>query len=157
MTLIASAMFQDKLRAWAEPRLGVAPGELAPDFEFVGVIDTEAKRPVAVFGYNACYGHHLTMHVVSERGKLWLTRRVLALVFGYAFHYKGVARVNAVVPAHNVPIQILCLKMGFRVEGTMRCGADDGTDGILFSMLRDECRWLQVKEASHGQKERAEG
>ena len=150
MALHVTAQPQDKLRAWAAPRLGVEPNELAPDFEFLGIFDGDQTDPAAAVGYNAHFNHYLSIHVVAERGRLWITRSVCALVFGYAFDHKGVTRINAVVPAHNLPVQILCLKLGFRIEATMRCGAEDGTDGILFSMLRHECRWIPAKGAANG-------
>jgi RimJ/RimL family protein N-acetyltransferase len=150
MALRVTALFQDRLREWAAPRLGVKPDELALDFEFVGIFDGDQADPLAAVGYNAHFNHYLSIHVVAEKGRRWITPSVCALVFGYAFDHKGVTRINAVVPAHNLPVQILCLKLGFRIEATMRCGAEDGTDGILFSMLRQECRWIPQKETSDG-------
>jgi RimJ/RimL family protein N-acetyltransferase len=94
------------------------------------------------------------MHVTTDGQKRWLTKFTLRLIFGYAFHHKGVKRVNAVVSVKNIPIQILCLKLGFRIEATIRCGATDGGDGILFGMLDSECRWLGPKEADDGQEKR---
>ena len=142
----------DQLAAFFAPRVGVEAGDLPADMELMGALDSKGQIR-AVFGYNAHYGHYLTMHIATDGSKAWATRHVLACMFGYPFHAKGVTRINALVPAQNVSVQILCLKLGFRIEATIRCGADDGSDGILFGMLAHECRWL--KETRHGEEKPA--
>lgn len=124
--------------------------------EAVAITDKVSDEILAVILFNAHYGHFLSMHIASNGAKRWVSRFAARAVFGYAFEHKGVTRINAVVPAWNVPVQILCLKFGFRIEGTMRCGADDGSDAILFGMLRQECRWIEDREAaSDGQEQHA--
>jgi RimJ/RimL family protein N-acetyltransferase len=144
MALHVTTQPQDKLRAWIAPRIGTDLEQMAHDMEVLAVVD-EARpvSPLACIGYNAHFGHYLSMHVASDGNRRWLTRDVLRLIFGYAFDYKGVTRINAVVAEANLPAQVMCLKLGFRIEATLRCGADDGTDGILFGMLRTECPWWQ--------------
>lgn len=144
---------QDRLADFAAPLMGVQADELPDDMLFMGAVD-DAGKIRAAFGYNAHYGHYLTMHIATDGSKAWATRHVLDCMFGYPFHVRGARRINALVPAHNVPVQILCLKLGFRIEATIRCGADDGSDGILFGMLAEDCRWL--KENRHGEEKPAE-
>jgi RimJ/RimL family protein N-acetyltransferase len=154
MPHLVTASNQDALKAWAAPRLQLDPSELAADSEAVGVLDKATGEILAVILYNAHYGHFLSMHVTTNGGKRWLSKFTLRLIFGYAFHHKKVKRINAVVSVKNIPIQILCLKLGFRIETTIRCGATDGGDGILFGMLVDECRWLEAKRTDDGQEKR---
>ena len=152
MALRVTALFQDRLREWIAPKIGTDLGHLAGDMEVLAVVDeAEPDSPLACIGYNAHFGHYLSMHVASDGNRRWLTRDVLRLIFGYAFDYKGVNRINAVVAQSNIPAQVMCLKLGFRIEATLRCGADDGTDGILFGMLMTECPWWHpAGERSNG-------
>jgi len=154
MSLHLTTADQPRLLRWAEERFGYDDCHLPPESEAVGVFDGETVAAVIV--YNAHYGHYLSMHVATNGSRRWLTRDILAGIFGYAFQFKGATRINAVVSVKNVAIQILCLKLGFRVEATIRCGADDGTDGILFGMLADECPWLKPMERQDGQEKRTE-
>ena len=144
MSLLVTAQTQPRLRAWIAPRIGTDPALLAEDMEVLAVVDAaDPETPLACIGYNAHFGHYLSMHVASDGNRRWLTREVLALIFGYAFEHKGVVRINAIVAQANLPAQVMCLKLGFRIEATLRCGADDGTNGILFGMLITECPWWQ--------------
>lgn len=142
MALFLTMEPRDRLQAWAEPIMGIEPGMMPKDTDLVGVMESDTTEVQAVIGYNAHYGQQISMHVASNGQKRWLTRSILRAIFGYAFEFKGVKRVNAVVSVNNLDIQILCLKLGFRIEGTMACGADDGSDGILFAMLAKDCRWI---------------
>lgn len=146
MALRATMEDQAALRAWAEAHLGMEPGSFAPDAVAMGIMAPDQADPLAVILYNAHYGHQMMMHVVSSTNRVWISRRILALVFGYAFKHRGVFRINAIARQADVKTQILCLKLGFRCEATIRCGADDGTNGILFGMLRPECPWITQAE-----------
>lgn len=139
---------QGDLIGWAEPRFGVPAGSMPPETVALGVL-SDANEVLAVICLNAFYSHYCTMHVASNGSKRWLTRNVLACIFGYTFQFLRLQRVNIIVSVHNVPIQVLALKLGFRMEGYARCGADDGSDGIIMGMLAAECPWLL--EVSHGE------
>lgn len=138
---------QADLIAWAEPHFEVPAGSMPPETVALGVIDDKGAI-LAVICINAFYSHYCTMHVASNGSRRWLTRTVLRCIFGYVFELLGLLRVNIIVSVDNVPIQILALKLGFRMEGYARCGADDGSDGIILGMLASECPWL--KEVDDG-------
>lgn len=137
---------QASLRKVIEEWSGMAPGGFAQDAVFLGITDVAKHKVVAVVAYNARYGHFLNMHVATDGSKRWLNRPVLMLVFGYAFDFFQVKRINALVSASNIPAQIMALKLGFRFEGALACGADDGTDGVLFGMLKHECPWRHKED-----------
>lgn len=149
MALRATMTEQLHLKAWAEVKLDMEPGSFAPDAVAMGIFDGDDL--LAVILYNAHYGHYLSMHVATSGSRRWLNRSILSMVFGYAFHHRGVFRVNAMVRQDDLKTQMMCLKLGFRIEATIRCGADDGSNGILFGMLKPECPWLKQQEvAGHG-------
>lgn len=142
---------QKDLIAWSAPRMGVPRNHVPAETIALGVIDEDGTIH-AVIWFNAFYANYGSLHIASNGRKRWATRRVLRMVFAFAFDHLGLARLNFVVSVNNVPVQILALKVGLRVEGVARCGANDGTDGILFGMLAHECRWLprHVKERING-------
>ncbi len=123
--------------------MGVEPGHMPSETVAMGVLD-EAGEIQAVICLNAFYGNCASLHLASNGNKRWLSRKVLRVVFGYAFHFRKLRRLNFVVSVWNVPVQVLALKVGLRVEGYTRCGANDGSDGILFGMLAEECPWLSA-------------
>lgn len=139
--MIVTMEHQGELIAWAEDHFGIPRGSMPPETVALGVIDASGS-PLAVICVNAFYSHYCTMHVASNGSKRWLTRTVLRCIFGYVFELLGLQRVNIIVSVNNVPVQILALKLGFRMEGYARCGADDGSDGIVLGMLASECPWL---------------
>ena len=142
---------QKDLIAWAEPRMGVEAGYAPPETLALGVVD-DAGEIRAVIWFNAFYSTHASMHIASDGSKLWSTRKVWRIVFGFAFEHLKLTRLMLIIPYWNLPPQILALKVGFRFEGVARCGADDGNDGIIFGMLAQDCRWLpsHIREKING-------
>jgi hypothetical protein len=142
---------QKDLIAWAEPRMGVEAGCAPRETIALGVLD-DAGEIHAVIWFNAFYSTYASLHIASNGGKRWATRAVLRTVFAFAFEHLKLTRLNFLVSVNNVAVQVLALKVGLRIEGTTRCGANDGSDGILFGMLAQECRWLpqHVKERING-------
>ena len=96
--------------------------------------------------YNMYSGPSICMHVAAEPGKLWLTREYLFRSFAYPFLQLKCHRVTGLVRVDNLAAQKLDEHLGFVREGVLRRGASDGTDMIIYGMLRDECRWLGVKQ-----------
>lgn len=140
---------QEKLLAWAASQLKTSGW---PDgSQAIGVIERrDGQLPIlrAVLVINAHYGDRCSVHIASDGARRWATADVMTRISAYIHLGKKVNRMSAVIAASNVAAQIAALKIGFQIEGRERLGADDGTDGIVFSMLRDENPWL--KEPSDG-------
>ena len=132
---------QKALIAWAEPRMGVGAGHAPSETLALGVVD-DAGEIQAVIWLNAFYATYGSMHIASNNGRRWASRKVLGVIFSFAFHHLGLKRVNAWVSVNNIPTQVMALKLGFRIEGVARCGANDGSDAIMLGMLVQDCRWL---------------
>jgi RimJ/RimL family protein N-acetyltransferase len=82
----------------------------------------------------------IEMHVVAAQGKRWLTSDFVSAAFAYPFAQLHMERVSATARKSNGLLQMLLIKLGFRIEGIRR-KASHGEDLILFGMLREECRY----------------
>lgn len=95
--------------------------------------------------YNWYTGPSICMHVAGE-GRQWLNRDFLFRVFAYPFLQLECNRVTGLVRTDNLDAQRFDEHIGFVREGVIRRGATDGTDFILYGMLKEECRWLEMKK-----------
>lgn len=95
--------------------------------------------------FNMYQKHSIWMHVAAEPGKRWLTRDYLYRCFAYPFLQLNCNRITGIVRKDNLAAQKFDEHLGFKKEGILRKGADDGTDLILYGMLKEECRWLELK------------
>lgn len=127
----------ERLIAWAQDQLGVI---FFDDARAIGWGNGETIRAVAV--YERWSGNDCCVHLVSDRRPGWMSRHFLAAGFKFPFVQGRVRRITGLVPASNVDALRLNTHMGYRVEGRLRCGADDGGDLIVMGMLREECRFL---------------
>ena len=96
--------------------------------------------------FNWYTGPSLSMHVAAEPGRRWMTRDYLYRVFAYPFLQVGCKRVTGLVREDNLDAQRFDEHLGFKREGLIRQGASDGSNLILYGMLKDECRWLEMKK-----------
>jgi len=104
--------------------------------------DGELIAGVVFEGYT---GSSISIHVAALEGKLWLSKEFLFRVFAYPFLQLKCNRVTGLVRVDNPKAQKLDEHLGFVREGIMRKGATDGTDYIIYGMLKEECRWLNFK------------
>lgn len=130
----------DSLIAWASDRLGVG---FFSDARALGWGDEQAIRAVAV--YERWTGTDCCVHLVSDERAGWLTRQFIASGFAYPFVVGGLRRMTGLVAASNTRALRLNQHFGFRIEGRLRAGADDGGDMILMGMLREDCPFISEK------------
>jgi len=93
--------------------------------------------------YDYYNGACLNMHIASK-GKHWITREALHFAFWYPFVQLGVKRINGFIPASRKEAIRFAEHLGFVHEHTLKHGAPD-CDMLLYRMLKDECRWLNMK------------
>lgn len=148
MSLKVTMQDQTRLRTWAAPYMGVTAEELASDMVLMGVL--RDGEPIAAVGFNAFYGDQAAIHVASNGRRDWINRAVLRMVFGYAFSFRNLRRLNLLVPVWNRDAQILALKSGGLPEGYMRKAASDGSDAALFGILREDCPYFSMKPITGG-------
>jgi RimJ/RimL family protein N-acetyltransferase len=83
-------------------------------------------------------------------GSIWSSARstsspeLCRIAFRYPFIRLARRRITAETAASNIPMLRIQRRLGFVQEGVKRGAAMDGGDAIIFGMLRDECRWLEV-------------
>lgn len=80
----------------------------------------------------------------------WCNRRVLRAIFAIPFLQYGCVRITTITSRANSAALSLDKRLGFKLEGLVRRGWDGRTDAVVLGMLREECRWLEVR---HGQEE----
>lgn len=87
----------------------------------------------------------INMHVAAVPGKRWMTREFLFRCFAYPFIQLNCRRITGLVREDNLAAQKFDEHLGFRREGLLREGYLDGTNVIVYGMLKNECRWIKVK------------
>jgi RimJ/RimL family protein N-acetyltransferase len=134
---------------WDQPeRVMRFVAERVGECEFFGYTAIGLERNgelVAGVVFEQHNGPNVMMHVASDGSRQWMTPAYMAACFRYPFLQLNVNRVSGLVRADNAAAQQFDVKLGFVREGTVRCGAADGTDLFLYGMLRNECRYLDGK------------
>lgn len=132
------------------------PGEV---LEFVGkLVDAEEwdRRAVAIglenngvlvagVVFENKNGANIMMHVASNGSRHWMTPAYMAACFRYPFLQDGCNRITGLVRADNFEAQRFDEHLGFKREGILRAACVDGTDLIIYGMLKSECRYLEGK------------
>lgn len=98
---------------------------------------------VAGVMYDNFLGSSICMHVAAEGG-YWLTRDFLHAAFTYPFDQLGVHKVIGPVDSSNARARKLDTHLGFVPEAVLT-GAAAGGDLILFTMTRQQCRFLKAR------------
>lgn len=105
----------------------------------------EDGQLIAGVVYNLYTGPSISMHVAAVPGRRWMTRDFLWRAFAYPFVQLNCRRVTGLVREDNLDAQRFDEKLGFVREGLIRSACEDGQNMILYGMLREECRWLEIK------------
>ncbi|MAK54670.1 MAG: hypothetical protein CML17_02255 [Pusillimonas sp.] len=84
------------------------------------------------------------MHVASNGSRRFVTKEFLAWTFKVPFEQWGLTRVTGLVAANNEQALAFDRGLGFVQEGVIRRAFGD-VDGILFGMLKEDCRYLTIK------------
>lgn len=126
---------------WVRQQIGLKwswPGAFTisiwQDCEILGAVVYESFDEISV-----------SCHIAGVHGAKWMTKLYLKTIFAYPFEQLKVRRINVCVAESNRPSAKLVQHMGFKFEGRVRQGAPDGGDLIIYGMLREECRFLEMK------------
>jgi RimJ/RimL family protein N-acetyltransferase len=111
----------------------------------IGIGLEEDGELIAGVVFNMYTKAGICMHVAAAPGKRWMTKDYLWRVFAYPFLQLNCNRVTGLVREDNIVAQKFDEHIGFKREGLIRKGATDGSNIILYGMLKEECRWLGVK------------
>lgn len=80
---------------------------------------------------------------VATFGPQPFTRKILRDLFSFPFQYCGFTRLSAVVKVTNTRSLSCVRRLGFSEEGLLRSWYPE-CDGILFGMLKEECKWVAL-------------
>lgn len=79
---------------------------------------------------------------IGAESPRWCTRKNLRDIFNFFFNDIGLTRLTTLAQCKNTRANRLNLGLGFQREGLLR-QAIEGQDAYIYSMLKDECRWLE--------------
>jgi hypothetical protein len=104
--------------------------------------------------YSEYYGRSIVMHTAIER----MNREFLWYCFYYPFEELKVEKVLGLVDSFNDSAIQLDRHLGFVLEASIKDAGPQG-DLLVFSMTRDQCRWLNAVKrpgVHHGKRQRPE-
>jgi len=108
----------------------------------VGIGLEEDGELIAGVVFNLYTGPSISMHVAAVPGKRWMTKEYLFRCFAYPFLQLKCRRITGLVRVDNLDAQRFDEHLGFKREGVLREACEDGTDMIVYGMLREECRFI---------------
>lgn len=96
--------------------------------------------------YEGFTGSSITATIAIENGAV-MPKDFLWAIFDYPFRQLGCIKMLAFIGANNWKSENLVKKMGFELEASI-AGYYPGEALLIYSMTKDQCRWL---EKEHGQ------
>ncbi|HXV24190.1 MAG TPA: GNAT family protein [Alphaproteobacteria bacterium] len=124
---------------WVEARL---PGYRAFDAPAGFGVLREGRLAAGVIFHNYDARAGDIELVIAADSPRWASREVFFAAFAYPFLQLGCRRVTARVPVANRRARRLVEGAGFTLEGLMRSAAQDGSDVLIYGMLKGECCWV---------------
>lgn len=115
----------------------------------IGLWDDQTCSPLAACLYEGFNGASILLHIAAE-GKRWMNREYLWFVFYYPFVQLGVNKIIAPIESTNTSCSKFVEHIGFSLEATLVGAAPNG-DLLIYTMSKDECRWLELGKKYRGQ------
>lgn len=133
---------------WISDRVGggYVPGRGST----IGLFDAEAGILAATY-FTDCNGASIVMHCAGE-GKSWLNREFLWFTFYYPFEQLNVRKILSPVESDNLDCIRFIEHIGFTLEATLKDASPKG-DLLIYSMGKQQCKWLSLKEKHRGKAE----
>lgn len=75
----------------------------------------------------------------------WCSRKFLYVVFDYIFRQLKCNSVINIVNSTNHKSLKFTSKIGFKKFYTIKGGGNNGCDGVMFEMRKEDCRWLSIR------------
>lgn len=138
---------QPELLAWAVEHGPGADKTFGPNAIAAGVVD-EHDRIRAVFVMESTSVDTARVHISSDLSKEWATPRVIRAVFLYAFTFRKMRKLTALMPYNRSPAIVFALKSGFQFEGHLREHWPNGEDAVLLGMTKAACLKRYIKSES---------
>lgn len=131
------------IKEYVRKRIPFAQNGFSSDATALGVVRHGRLMGGVVFdSYRETQGHGDIIMSGAFDDPAWATRKILRRLFSYPFVQLGCRRMTTVTTFDNEAALNLDLRLGFQVEGVLRCMFPGDRDGVLLGMLREECRWI---------------
>lgn len=147
--LIGSILYNDtetvaKFVARRIPQLAGRTFQFGPDgrpmFTALGVV-RRGKLAAGIVFHNY-HGHDIEMSAASD-DPLWCLPQTLRDLFAYPFQHLNCVRMTTITGRKNKMARKIDERLGFKLEGVARKGLDGKEDAMIYSMLKEECRWIK--------------
>lgn len=132
-----------RLLAWACERTGL---QFAPALcRWVAGLADGSIVWVAVFSHFS--SRNCQLSVATDGSKRWASRSSFRAILAHPFLQWNLARVTMIVDERNEAALSMHrhqgrFTIGGNEEGRMRDLFGDGLDGIVFGLLKKECKWI---------------
>lgn len=130
---------------WVAKQTGGEFSGLGATFGYVR--NGELQAGILYDNYN---GANIHVAVAAVPGGKWMTKEFLRVAFDYPFRQLNVRRITALIAESNAPSIRFTEHMGFTREATLVDAHPTG-NLLIYAMRKEDCRWLNIKEAKHGQ------
>lgn len=131
------------IKEFVRKRIPNSEEGFAPDATALGVLRHGKLVGGVVYDrFGETNGHKNIFMSAAMDDPRWASRKVLRELYGYPFLQLGCRRMTTVTTFENKAALEADLKMGFQIEGVLRCLFPGDVDGVVLGMLREECRWI---------------
>ncbi len=137
---------KELISAFVHVRQGNNPDTQWGPYAALGLV--RSSRLVAGLIYNSEEASNICIHIGAEEGSRWLTPQFLFAAFDYPFNQLGKRRITALLREGNTKAINFVENVGFNLEGHLAHYYSDGTARIIYGMLREKCRFLDMKKAA---------
>jgi hypothetical protein len=120
------------------------------DARYIAWTDPGGSRLKMVVAFTAFVGTTCQIHVALTGDYKFTPRKMLEAAFDYAFNQAGRDLLIGIVNSKNEAAMRYDRHLGFSESHRLPGVHDDGGDIVIFTMNRNQCRYLkaQVKEAA---------
>lgn len=139
---------REALWVWVNQRLGLP---WSSDFRAIGVVRGDCL--CAAIAYNGFTGRSCFMHSAIDDPTV-INRTFVKAIFEFPFNQCNLTHVIALVESSNTRAMKIDLRLGFKEINRLEGAGLDGSDLVLLSMARNECKWIG---AADGKEERTPG
>lgn len=135
---------RERVVAYLQSKIRDMPSLATKEYEAIGVVKNGKLIGGVVYtGYSELPDgtHDIMMSAAGEVG--WLTKASLREFFRYPLVQLNCSRITTIAAKSNLAARNLNERLGFVHEGTLRGAFGHGRVGILYGMLREDCKFIR--------------